>query len=40
LENVTGYLQFGPQDLWGELREWLVTHGAEAPEHLPEDERK
>lgn len=40
LENVMGYRQFGPQDLWGEIREWLVAHGVDAPEVLPEDERK
>ena len=40
LENVMGYRQFGPQDLWGEIRDWLVAHGVEAPPQLPEDERK
>lgn len=40
LENVMGYRQFGPQDLWGEIREWLVAHGVDAPEELPEDDRK
>lgn len=40
LENVTGYRQFGPQDLWGEIRDWLEMHGVEVPEGLPEDERK
>ena len=40
LENVIGYRQFGPQDLWGEIREWLVAHGVDAPPQLPEDERK
>ena len=23
------------QDRWGEIRDWLVKHGAEAPEGLP-----
>ena len=40
LENVMGYRSYGAQDLWGEVREWLVAHGVEVPEQLPEDERK
>lgn len=40
LESVMSYRQFGAQDLWGEIREWLVAYGVDAPEQLPEDERK
>lgn len=40
LENVTGYRQFGPQDMWGEIREWLEIHGVEVPAGLPEDGRR
>ncbi len=37
LGNVTGYRSFGPQDIWGEVREWLTTHEVKAPADLPED---
>lgn len=39
-ESVSSYRQFGPQDLWGEIREWLEMHGVEVPVELPEDERR
>lgn len=27
----------GPAELWGDVREWLIKHGVEPPEHpLPE----
>lgn len=32
LENVVGYRSYGSQDLWDEVREWLVAHGVEVPE--------
>ena len=28
-----------PQDLWGEVRDWLILHGVEAPERLPKEMR-
>lgn len=37
LENVMGYRSFGPQDVWGELRDWLELHQVEVPERLPID---
>jgi hypothetical protein len=40
LENVMGYRSFGPQDVWGELREWLEKHRVEVPEALPVDQQK
>lgn len=40
LENVTGYRSYGPQDLWGEVREWLVLHQVEVPEGLPVDPQR
>lgn len=27
---------YGPPELWGEIREWLIKHGVEPPENLPE----
>lgn len=27
----------GDQDRWGEIRDWLIKHGVEAPEELPMD---
>ena len=39
LERVTGYRSFGPQDLWGEIREWLADHELEPPAGLPTDPR-
>lgn len=39
LENVLGMRSHGPAELWGEIRDWLVLHGAPAPQKLPEDER-
>lgn len=27
----------GAAELWGEVRDWLIKHGVEAPERLPED---
>lgn len=40
LENVMGYRNFGPQDVWGEVRDWLVLHEVEVPDRLPVDEKK
>lgn len=39
LEAVMGFRQFGPQELWGEIRDWLSEHGAEVPDGLPEAPR-
>ncbi len=36
LDGVMGFRSFGPNDVWGELRDWLVLHGVEAPAKLPE----
>jgi hypothetical protein len=27
------------QDRWGAIREWLVSHGVEAPDRLPEGQK-
>lgn len=36
LETLDGFRNPpGNQDRWGAIREWLVVHGVEAPEHLP-----
>jgi len=37
LDSVMGYRSFGPTDVWGEVRDWLVLHGVETPAILPED---
>lgn len=39
LDSVMGYRSCGPQDVWGEIRDWLVMHGVEVPDDLPEDWR-
>lgn len=36
LKNVLSYRDHGPAEIWGEVREWLIAHGVEAPEKLPE----
>ena len=38
LECVLGHRSFGPADIWGEVRDWLILHKVE-PVALPEDER-
>ncbi len=37
LEGVMGFRSFSPTDVWGEVRDWLVLHGVEAPAKLPEE---
>jgi hypothetical protein len=39
LEDVLSYRSFGPADLWGEIRDWLIKHQVAAPDQLPEDLR-
>lgn len=39
LKNVTGYRPFGPQDLWGEIREWLIARSVALLKALPNDAR-
>lgn len=38
LEVVLSQRSHGPAEIWGEVRDWLVEHGVEAPA-LPEDTR-
>ncbi|MCU0826672.1 MAG: DUF3486 family protein [Tabrizicola sp.] len=35
LEGVLGYRQFGPAEIWDELREWLEKQGIEPPLNAP-----
>jgi hypothetical protein len=37
LDGVMGFRSYGPNDVWGEVRDWLVLHRVEAPAKLPED---
>jgi hypothetical protein len=37
LEDVLGQRSHGPAEIWGEIRDWLVKHGVEAPGGLPFD---
>lgn len=37
LDEVLSFRTFGPAEVWGEVRDWLVAHGVEAPDKLPED---
>lgn len=30
----------GAADVWGAVKEWLEAHGVEAPETLPEDQKR
>lgn len=39
LNDVIGRRSFGAADIWGEVKDWLEAHGAEAPE-LPVEESK
>lgn len=39
LASVLSTRSHGPAELWGEIRDWLIKHGVEAPEKLPEDEK-
>jgi len=39
LETVLGFRSFGPAELWGEIRDWLVKHDVQVPDDLPEYER-
>lgn len=36
LANALSYKYHGPPELWSAFREWLIKHGVEAPEMLPE----
>ena len=38
LECVLGQRSFGPADVWGEVRDWLIEHDVQ-PVALPEDKR-
>lgn len=40
LENVMGYRSFGPQDLWGEIREWLAANDLPPPAESSGDNHK
>ena len=37
LDEVLSFRTFGPTDVWSEVRDWLIAHGVEAPDELPED---
>lgn len=37
LDRALSARSHGPAELWGEVRDWLILHGVEAPEKLPED---
>ena len=39
LDAVLSQRSVGAPDIWGEVRDWLIKHGVEAPERLPEDVR-
>jgi hypothetical protein len=36
LESVLSYRSVGAAEVWGEVRNWLIKHGVEAPERLQE----
>jgi hypothetical protein len=37
LESVLSQRSPGAPELWGEVRDWLIKHGVEAPDRLPEE---
>jgi hypothetical protein len=37
IENILGQRSHGPAEIWGEVYDWLVKHGVEAPDGLPFD---
>lgn len=37
LDAVLSLRSCGAPEVWGEVRDWLIKHGIEAPERLPED---
>ena len=37
LDSVLSQRNHGAPELWGEVRDWLIKHGVDAPERLPED---
>lgn len=37
LDSALSARSHGPAELWGEVRDWLILHGIEAPEKLPQD---
>lgn len=38
IENALGRRSVGSPEIWGEVRDWLIKHGVEAPDHpLPEE---
>ena len=39
LDRVLDARSYGSADLWGEIRDWLIKHGVEALEKLPEDQK-
>ena len=40
LEAVLSFRSHGAAEIWGEVRDWLVAHGVECPDRLPEDDKK
>lgn len=34
-DRVLSFRSFGAADLWGEVKEWLESHGLDAPDDLP-----
>ncbi len=34
LDAVLSQRSFGPAEVWGEIRDWLVENGVEMPDHI------
>lgn len=34
LDAVLSQRSFGPAEIWGEVRDWLVENGVEMPDHI------
>jgi hypothetical protein len=37
LDAVLSLRSVGAPEVWGEVRDWLIKHGIEAPAQLPEE---
>lgn len=37
IDSALSHRSVGAAEVWGEVRDWLIKHGVEAPDRLPED---
>ena len=37
LDSTLSHRSVGAAEIWGDVRAWLIKHGVDAPERLPED---